>query len=131
VANSYSPTWFELFLETQPYTAEEVAFVARNLPDPSHHRILDVCCGPGRHARPLAEQGYEVDGNRLTAQVDYDDGSESDTFEWQLFMPEEICRLAAEFDLQLLLMCTEWDEQKPVSPEKPRMNLIFERRTGD
>lgn len=62
MANSYSQTWFELFLETQLYTEYEVTFIARNLPGPDYRRILDVCCGPGRHSRPLAARGYEVVG---------------------------------------------------------------------
>ncbi len=62
MANTYSPIWFDLFLETQPYTQAEVAFVERNLPNPPYERILDVACGPARHARLLAELGYEVTG---------------------------------------------------------------------
>lgn len=232
MVNSYSQTWFELFLETQLYTADEVAFVTRNLPRPDYRRILDVCCGPGRHSRPLAEQGYEVvgidldetvlakarretagkatyihqdmrrleeipgqfdgvlslwqsfgyfneatnrdvlrqmseklrrdgrlildiynrnffeknqgtqelerngvvvtvtnsmSGNRHTSRLVYGE-SGGDTFEWQLYTPEEICEIAAEFGLELVLMCTECDERKPVSPEKPRINLVFYRR---
>ncbi len=68
-------------------------------------------------------------GNRLTAQLDYGDGDGSDTFEWQLYTPEEICQAAAEFDLRCLLMCTECDEQKPATAEKSRMHLVFERGT--
>lgn len=30
-------------------------------------RILDLCCGPGRIAIPLAEKGYEVTGVDITA----------------------------------------------------------------
>jgi SAM-dependent methyltransferase len=50
----------------QPYdparTAAEVAFVARQLPLPAYQTVLDVCCGPGRHALPLAGRGYQVTG---------------------------------------------------------------------
>lgn len=229
--NSYSQAWFEVFLETQLYTEQEVAFGMRNLPLPAYKRVLDVCCGPGRHSVPLAERGYEVvgidlderalerarqktagnatflhkdmrrlgevpgqfdavlsmwqsfgyfdestnrdvlrqmseklrpdgrlildiyhrdyfernqgmrqlsragvmvtatnlmSGNRLTAELDYGDGG--DVFEWQLFTPAEICELAAQCGLELMLMCTEWDEKKPVTPDKPRMNLVFNRQ---
>jgi SAM-dependent methyltransferase len=234
MSNTYSQTWFELFLETQLYTEQEVAFVGRHLPRPRYRRVLDVCCGSGRHSRPLAEQGYEVvgidrdvvalanalakarsstavnatylhqdmrrleevpgqfdavlslwqsfgyfdeatnrdvlrqmseklrpngrlildiynrtyfernqgtrqlerngvlitaansmKGNRLRATLDYGDGG--DTFEWQLFTPDEICELAAEFVLEVVLMCTEFDEKKPVTPEKPRMIFVFRK----
>jgi SAM-dependent methyltransferase len=71
-ANAYSATWFNIFLRTyQPnLTALEVEFVARQLPLPAYPALLDVCCGPGRHALPLAARGYQVTGvDRDTAMV--------------------------------------------------------------
>jgi len=62
MVNIYSPVWFDLFLETQPYTQAEVAFIERMLPNPPHEHILDVACGPARHAQFLAELDYEVTG---------------------------------------------------------------------
>ena len=63
-ANAYSALWFDTFLRTyQPdLTTLEVDFVARQLPRPDFRAILDVCCGPGRHALPLAARGYWVTG---------------------------------------------------------------------
>ena len=63
-ANAYSRLWFETFLRTQSpeWTAREVAFVARQAPQPAYRTVLDVCCGEGRHAIPLAERGYDVTG---------------------------------------------------------------------
>jgi SAM-dependent methyltransferase len=63
-ANTYSRLWFETFLRTQSpeWTAREVAFVARQAPQPASRSLLDICCGEGRHAVPLAERGYEVTG---------------------------------------------------------------------
>ncbi len=232
VVNSYSQTWFKLFLETQQYTAQEIAFIVRNLPNPPFHKILDVGCGSGRHSQHLAAQGYEIvgidldeaalakahretigaatylqqdmrrledvsgrfdavicmwqsfgyfdeatnrdvlrqmseklrdngrlildiyhrtffeqnqgtrqlerngigitatnamQGNRLTARLAYANGAKFDTFEWQLFTPEEIIQTAAEFELYCKLICTEYDEQKSATPEKPRMMLVFEK----
>jgi hypothetical protein len=66
-----------------------------------------------------------MSGNRLTAELDY--GNSQDTFEWQLYSPDEICRLAAGFGLACLLVCTDYDEQKPITIDKPRMQLVFER----
>jgi SAM-dependent methyltransferase len=73
-ANAYSRLWFETFLRTQSpeWTVREVDFVARQAPQPKYHTLLDVCCGEGRHAIPLAERGYDVtgldrDGAALTA----------------------------------------------------------------
>jgi SAM-dependent methyltransferase len=62
VVNTYSQTWFELFLETRPYTEQEAAFVARQLPKPPFTKVLDLCCGPGRLTNCLAERGYEMVG---------------------------------------------------------------------
>jgi SAM-dependent methyltransferase len=62
--NRYSARWFRTFLETVPAarTDAEVAFLTRNLPRNTHPTVLDLCCGPGRHALPLAGKGYEVTG---------------------------------------------------------------------
>jgi len=62
--NDYSPTWYELFLQpiALEQTERETAFVARWLPLPAYSVVLDLCCGPGRHARVLARRGYRVTG---------------------------------------------------------------------
>jgi SAM-dependent methyltransferase len=63
-ANTYSPLWFDLFLApiAPAQTAAEIAFVTRLLPLPQYSDVLDLCCGTGRHALPLAERGYRVTG---------------------------------------------------------------------
>lgn len=60
--NAYSTHWFEQFLETRPYTAQELAFVCRCLPNPPYTHILDLCCGQGRHTNALAAAGYTMTG---------------------------------------------------------------------
>ena len=52
-------------------TARQVEFIVQALelehgtrPD---GRILDLCCGPGRHAVPLAQRGFSVTGLDLSA----------------------------------------------------------------
>lgn len=60
--NSYSRTWFELFLETRASTKEELAFIVQNLPSNDSPTVLDVCCGHGRISNPLAQLGYPVVG---------------------------------------------------------------------
>jgi len=64
VTNEYSPRWFASFMDTLPetWTALEVSGVSRRLPLPAFRRVLDVCCGTGRHAARLCELGYEVTG---------------------------------------------------------------------
>jgi len=62
--NRMSELWFRTFLDSvdPAQTVTEVAFLQRQLPLGSHPRILDLCCGRGRHAIPLAESGYEITG---------------------------------------------------------------------
>lgn len=62
--NDYSPVWFDTFLRTYwPHqTEKELDFLARHLPLPAYRALLDVCCGLGRHALPLAARGYAVTG---------------------------------------------------------------------
>lgn len=67
--NTYSRTWFDLFLATQPNTDSEVSFIARHLPRPSHQLVLDLCCGQGRHTNLLALYGYEMVGIDLNAEA--------------------------------------------------------------
>lgn len=43
-------------------TEAEILFLTRYLPRPRYTRIVDLCCGTGRHTRALAEQGYEAVG---------------------------------------------------------------------
>lgn len=71
MTNTYSPTWFSLFLEPiQPsQTAKEVDFLSRHLPNPPYTTLLDVCCGQGRHANLLATKGYVVTGIDLNKEA--------------------------------------------------------------
>lgn len=61
---TFSPTWYATFLDSIPaeITQTELGFVERWLPVERFPFVLDLCCGPGRHAIPLAHRGYEVLG---------------------------------------------------------------------
>ena len=61
-ANDFSENWYSIFADSIPprYTEAETAFLTRHLPQPVFHRVLDVCCGRGRHTVSLAEAGYSV-----------------------------------------------------------------------
>jgi SAM-dependent methyltransferase len=62
--NLYSALWFATFLEPLPptYTDLDVSAIETRLPLGAFGRILDLCCGPGRHAVGLAALGYRVIG---------------------------------------------------------------------
>ncbi len=62
--NSYSGRWFECFHLSiaESRTIQEIDFVCACAPLPDFGRVLDVCCGTGRHARVLASRGYLVTG---------------------------------------------------------------------
>jgi SAM-dependent methyltransferase len=64
MANDFPQVWFETFLA--PANAapvhREMAFIKTHLPAETFGRLLDVPCGIGRHAGPLAALGYEVVG---------------------------------------------------------------------
>jgi SAM-dependent methyltransferase len=63
-ANEYSSRWFSAFMHTVPeeWTVGESEGVRRRLPLPGFERVLDVCCGTGRHAAHLSREGYSVTG---------------------------------------------------------------------
>ncbi|GCE13024.1 methyltransferase type 11 [Tengunoibacter tsumagoiensis] len=48
-------------------TRQEVEGIISLLDLPKGSRILDLCCGEGRHAIPLARHGYQVTGQDLSA----------------------------------------------------------------
>jgi SAM-dependent methyltransferase len=62
--NSYSPQWFEFFHAgiDEARTNREMEFICRCAPLADFRKILDVCCGMGRHARALSNLGYSVTG---------------------------------------------------------------------
>jgi SAM-dependent methyltransferase len=63
-ANSYSENWFRFFHAgiAESRTVQEVDFVRAFAPLPGFRKVLDVCCGMGRHARVLSSCGYSVTG---------------------------------------------------------------------
>jgi SAM-dependent methyltransferase len=60
--NVYTRRWFSTFLGRidASLVAREIEFLRRQLP--AGACVLDLCCGPGRHAGPLTEAEYRVTG---------------------------------------------------------------------
>jgi len=71
IPNSYSTRWFDFFHVpiSEARTAGEIAFISKTATLPDFFRILDVCCGMGRHARALCSQGYSVTGLERDARA--------------------------------------------------------------
>lgn len=64
MVNSFTPTWFDTYLKTysETFTQSELAFITRQAPLAAYRTVLDLCCGNGRLALPLAALGYTVVG---------------------------------------------------------------------
>lgn len=52
-----------------PATTREVEFIEAALRMPNGGRVLDLCCGYGRHTVPLAAKGYELVGLDLSLDM--------------------------------------------------------------
>jgi SAM-dependent methyltransferase len=61
--------WRATFVPDAARTLAETDFLVRRLPLPAFRRVLDACCGRGRHARELAARGYRVLGIDLDAEA--------------------------------------------------------------
>ena len=105
MANDYSQQWFDVFLDTMPdeWTAAEVDGVRRRLPLPEFRLVLDICCGPGRHAAPLASAGHAITG------IDRDDRaiararSDVPTGTFLTLDQRDLGQLTGPFDAALIL----------------------------
>jgi len=53
---------------TDDRTNTETAFIEKALDLPQGSKILDLCCGPGRHTMALADKGYTMSGLDLSKQ---------------------------------------------------------------
>ena len=104
-ANSYSPDWFSHFLETVPaeWTATAAAGVMRRLPLPAFRRVLDVCCGFGRHARELVANGYDVVGVDRDPDAVARAAREVPAAQFVVLDQRDVADLAGTFDAALIL----------------------------
>src|SRR5437667_12403626 len=70
-SNVYSRQWFDFFHVSidEARTIQETTFVCRCAPLPDFRKLVDVCCGMGRHARALSNRGYSVIGIDRDADI--------------------------------------------------------------
>lgn len=234
LVNHYSENWYSLFLRPirDSQTQSEVAFIARHLPLPRFRSIVDLCCGTGRHASPLAQHGYNVlgldnnadaisqaksseseklrfmtydmrrfgevpgshdavinlwqsfgyfdestncdilrqisltlnpggrlildiynrsffeknegirhfekegrsvseekrmTGNRLHVMLRYDDGTQVDSFDWELYTAPELREILSRLGFREIVTCADFNEEYSASSDKPRMQMVFEK----
>ena len=67
MAQDFSVRWFATFLDPgrdgeAALARQEVDAACAWLPQPGCRRVLDLCCGPGRHSEFFASRGLEVTG---------------------------------------------------------------------
>jgi SAM-dependent methyltransferase len=64
----FGPDYFEIYRDSFPaeHTAAQVEGIVARLALPAGARVLDLACGQGRHAIPLAERGFAVTGYDLS-----------------------------------------------------------------
>jgi hypothetical protein len=76
-------------------------------------------------SRGIVRERKHVDDGRLFAQLNYPDGSH-EQFEWQLFEPAQMKRLAASLGLVLLNSCSDFNLTTLPSPINPRIQFLLE-----
>jgi SAM-dependent methyltransferase len=77
-------------------------------------------------SRGIVRERKHVDDGRLFVQLNYPDGSHEE-FEWQLFEPAQMKRLAESLGLGLLISCSDFDMTTLPSPTNPRIQFLLER----
>ena len=105
VTNEYSHRWFDSFLGTIPeeWTASEVAGIVQRIPLPAFRKVLDICCGTGRHAGPLAARGYEVVGVDRDADAIARAAARVPTATFKVVDQRELSSIGGTFDAAMIL----------------------------
>ena len=67
--NWYLDLYLPLLRFKPSYIKKEVSFINRVLNLPKGAKILDLCCGHGRHLIPLAKMGYQMIGLDLSKKA--------------------------------------------------------------
>ena len=76
-------------------------------------------------SRGIVRERKHIDDGRLIVQLNYPDGSH-EQFEWQLFKPAQMKRLANSIGLALLSSCSGFDLATVPSPTSPRIQFLLE-----
>jgi SAM-dependent methyltransferase len=65
-------------------------------------------------------------GSRLLVTLRYEGSHETDSFDWRLYTPAELPGLAEATGFRLMSCCANFDESLEPTPERPRMQAVFE-----
>jgi len=79
-------------------------------------------------SRGTVRENKRADGDRLFVELDYPDRFQ-EKFEWELFTPQQMEKLAKSVGLSLLIACTGFDAASLPSPANPRIQFLLERAT--
>jgi SAM-dependent methyltransferase len=90
--------WRATFVPDATRTLAETDFLVRRLPLPAFRRVLDVCCGRGRHSRELSRRGYRVLGVDLDAEAVAEAERLAPEAEFRQLDVRELASLDREFD---------------------------------
>lgn len=63
----FGPNYFKFYSDSKEGTNKEVDFLEKTLDLNPNTKILDLCCGYGRHAIELAKRGYDVTGQDINS----------------------------------------------------------------
>ena len=108
--------------------ALELRVGGRLVLDLYHREFFAAHQGTGtleRAGRKVVET-KSMEGRRLTVHLDYG-GGKTDTFGWELFVPEELAERAMGLGFHLVAAYSGFDEAVSPSPDRPRFQAIFEK----
>jgi len=80
--------------------------------------------------RGSVRENKRVIGDRLYVSLDYQDGAH-EKFEWQLFTPGQMERLAKAVGLRLVTSCSGFDAKNLFSPGDPRIQFVLQREANE
>lgn len=68
-----------------------------------------------------------IEDGRLTVSLTYDGTDTVDSFEWQLYTPDEIRDIASRAGFEYIVSSTDFDERLSPTATAPRMQFVFEK----
>ncbi len=116
-------------LEVLRQIAEKLNPGGRLILDIYDRRFFEKHLGVRRIEKPgvVVTESSRMTGHRLQVTLTYDDRVETDAFDWQLYTPQELTRELESLGCRNLVACADFDESRPATGDRPRMQLVFEK----